>query len=50
VSDESKLVASTQSLVGLALAALGWWRDSRLLLLAGGFAIGAGLKLVPPAA
>ena len=48
MNDEPRLVASTVSVVGLAVAAIGWWRGSRLLVFAGGVAIGGGLKLVGP--
>jgi hypothetical protein len=47
VNEEPRLVASPLSLAGEALAAIGWRGRSRLLVFAGGLAIGGGLKLVP---
>ena len=42
------VVASPLTVAGVVLALLGLWRGSRLFVLAGGIAIGAGLKLHPP--
>lgn len=42
------VVAGPLTVAGVVLALLGLWRGSRLFVLAGGIAIGAGLKLHPP--
>ena len=48
MSAEPKLVAGPVSAAGAVVAVIGLVRRSRLLVLAGGLAIGFGLRLEPP--